>query len=76
MAAINIDYSSLPFSDLESHHHHHSTSDFEMRQMPASRSVCTSVAMAKPTLTLAGLQATFPHWRALVERATTNKTLL
>jgi hypothetical protein len=74
MAAINIDYSCLPFSDLESHHH--GTSDFEMQQMPASRSVCTSVAMAKPTLTLAGLQATFPHWRALVERATTNKTLL
>lgn len=74
MAAINIDYSSLPFSDLETNsRQRHDASDFEMQQMPASRCVCTLRAMPKLPLILAGLQATSLHWLALM---TTKKTPL
>jgi hypothetical protein len=76
MAAINIDYSSLPFSDLERNdRYQHGASDFEMQQVPASRFVCTPRATTKTDLTLAGLQVTFLRWQVLVERVTTNKTL-
>jgi hypothetical protein len=55
MAAINIDYSSLPFSDFGTDdRYQHSAFDFEMQQIPASRFVRTAKAMAKLTLTLAG----------------------
>jgi hypothetical protein len=48
MATINIDYSSLPFSDLGTNDcFQHGAFDFEMQQVPTSRSVRTSGKMAK-----------------------------
>jgi hypothetical protein len=55
MAAINIDYSSLPFSDFGTNdRHQHGAFDFEMQQIPALRFVRTAKAMVELTLTLAG----------------------
>jgi len=77
MASINIDYSSLPFSDLETNdRHQNGASDFEMQQMSASRCVRTSRATVEPMLTLAELRASFLHHLALVRRVTTSKTPL
>jgi hypothetical protein len=42
MTTINIDYSSLPFSDLGTNdRHQHGAFDFEMQQVPTSRFVRT-----------------------------------